>query len=132
MALCTTILVVTLTLLPGLQFWTAPLWPVPTLLKGILTGAQLMMIQSLWPHSFSLWLMGALLLNAAIFLPIHLQMAAISKTQLYNQLKQLVGVQEKRNLHNEIFGRYLRLSKALFPCLVIEGLVIPLLVYLFG
>lgn len=124
-------LLASMLLLSGIWLPTCVFWGISILLRGLFTGCVLGLIGRSWSTPSAVALLLLLLLDVALMLPVLLQLSAITKSQMLIAWKQLFGLPHKTQTVQDCFSLFLRACLGLLPCIAIESLIMPLVLYIF-
>lgn len=115
-------------LLSGLWLPAGIFWPAAVLLRGLVMGAGLGACVLALP-SYTAWIILTLLwIEAAFLLPPMLRMSICAGRQILSR-----ATMHQNNLEEHSYIKnMLRCALWLLPCILIECLAMPLLVYMFG
>lgn len=118
-------------LLAGIWFPAIVCWPASILLRGILTGVYMGMCLRAWPGASAIWLLVVLLLDIAVLLPVLSVLSSISMKHFLGRCKEIAHAQTGTKSAQSCTMRFLKVCLGLLPCLVLEGIVAPFVLYVF-
>lgn len=125
------IMIACLLLLSGLWGPTVLLWPVAILFRGMLVGAGIGIGVIVWPAHASMVILFGLLLELALLLPPLLRTSVYAMRQFAARCK--IKTAPGSAMDDTIYiGLFLKAACGFLPVIILQGVVMPIFLYIFG
>ena len=131
LTLCTYAGFVVMLLLAAIWLPAVLLWPAALLLRGVLAGVYMGIAVTAWPSPMSIWLLFLLLFENAVLIPAMLELSVIVGKQVLSRIRHLLRFSLPVVDMQTTVSRFSAMTVGLMPCIVIQGIVVPLALSLF-